>query len=115
MAAWFSATTAGGPFQLYKLGFDESVTQWTADPGSGGTGLAPQDLTFFNSAVWFGGVTLANGLQLFKLGNDGSVTKWTSIGTDLFPSDLTVFNNALWFEGFNVGQGSCTSWETMAA
>ena len=95
MAAWFSATTAGGPFQLYKLGFDESVTQWTADPGSGGTGLAPQDLTFFNSAVWFGGVTLANGLQLFKLGNDGSVTKWTSIGTELIPVRLDRFQQCI--------------------
>src|SRR5262249_2855586 len=118
MAAYFSATNASG-VQLYKLGFDGSVTQWTANPGSGG-GLDPQDLTFFNNAVWFGGDTPANGFQLFKLGNDGSVTTWTSIGNALDPVDLTVFNNALWFNGiagpgqfqlYKLGNdGSVTKW-----
>jgi len=70
MAAWFNASNNAGVNQLYKLGNDESVTQWTANPGFA-NGLNPQDLTAFNNAVWFGGETPANGTQLFKLGNDG--------------------------------------------
>ena len=87
MAAYFSALNAASGFQLYKLGFDGSVTKWT-DPGFS---LSPQDLTFFNNAVWFGGATPANGAQLYKLGNDGSVTKWTSIGEQLFPARYDRF------------------------
>src|SRR5262249_9394836 len=59
MAAYFIAQSAASGGQLYKLGFDESVTKWT-DPGFN---LAPNDLTFFNNAVWFSGETPANGLQ----------------------------------------------------
>ena len=98
MAAYFSAFSNASGNQLYKLGFDESVTKWT-DPGFS---LNPSDLTFFNNAVWFDGNTAsANGNQLYKLGFDGSVTKWTAIGANLAPFDLTVFNNALWFNGQN--------------
>src|SRR6266446_2843193 len=103
-SAWFSANNGSG-FQLYKLGFDESVTQWTANPGNAGLGLGldPRDLTVFNNAVWFTGQTPSNGEQLFKLGNDGSVTQWTANpglpGFGLDPQGLTVFNNALWFTG----------------
>src|SRR5262249_61878516 len=105
MAAYFSATSAASGFQLYKLGFDDSVTKWT-DPGFS---LSPFDLTFFNDAVWFGGATPANGNQLYKLGIDGSVTKWTSIGNDFAPPDMTVFNNALWDERLEGSQGQ--SWK----
>src|SRR5260221_2773549 len=106
-SAWFNANTNLGGFQLYKLGSDESVTQWTALAGtpvfpSVDQGLNPQDLTFFNNAVWFNGQTLASGQQLFKLGNDGSVTKWTDIGvgiSGLDPQDLTDFNGAIGFNG----------------
>jgi hypothetical protein len=133
MAAWFSAQPddlLGS--QLYKLGSDGSVTQWTALPGfpvppNDTFGLNPLDLTFFNDAVWFNGQTPANGSQLFKLGNDGSVTKWTALASDpgdenpgLNPLDLTFFNNALWFNGdtpttgeqlFKLGSdGSVTKW-----
>src|SRR5262249_34170475 len=99
MAAYFIAQSAASGQQLYKLGFDESVTKWT-DPGFS---LNPQDLTFFNNAVWFDGATPANGQQLYKLGNDGSVTKWTAdpgfMGGGLEPFDKNVFNDALWFSG----------------
>jgi hypothetical protein len=87
-AAYFSAFN-GISTQLYKLGFDESVTKWT-DPGFN---LFPTDLTFFNNAVWFEGLTASQGPQLYKLGDDGSVTKWTAINTGsvgLQPSDLTT-------------------------
>jgi ELWxxDGT repeat protein len=133
MAAWFNANTNLGGFQLYKLGSDDSVTQWTALAGTPPfpnveQGLDPQDLTFFNNAVWFNGQTPLSGQQLFKLGNDGSVTKWTEIGTAINspaaigvePQDLTVFNGALWFNGqapfsgqqlYKLGNdGSVTKW-----
>src|SRR5262249_12459549 len=101
MTAWFSASRAGTGTQLFKLGNDESGTQWTTDPGFFGSGLTPFDLTLFNDAVWFNGETSTGSTQLFKLGNDGSVTQWTSLGAFFNPFDLTVFNNALWFEGFD--------------
>jgi hypothetical protein len=132
-SAWFSANSGTGGTQLYKLGSDESVTQWTAFAGtpvppSTDQGLNPLDLTFFNNAVWFNGQTPLSGQQLFKLGNDGSVTKWTEIGTAINspaaigvePQDLTVFNGALWFNGqapfsgqqlYKLGaDGSVTKW-----
>src|SRR5260221_1536147 len=107
MAAWFNANSSSvaNLFQLYKLGSDESVTQWTANPGDAGQanqGLDPFDLTAFNGAVWFNGETTSQHEQLFKLGADGSVTQWTAVGPSLFEfqsGDLTVFNNALWFDG----------------
>src|SRR5262245_32818105 len=97
MAAYFIAQSAASGQQLYKLGFDESVTKWT-DPGFS---LNPQDLTFFNNAVWFDGATPANGQQLYKLGNDGSVTKWTTIGVTLSRQDLTELSIELWCSGLN--------------
>jgi hypothetical protein len=115
---WFSGVdTTTGQNQLYKLGSDGSVTQWTAIPGRFG-GLNAGNLTVFNGALWFTGETSANGNQLYKLGDDGSVTQWTSIGTNLDPipvstaadgsnpnAPLSVANNALWFQG-NVGGNS---------
>jgi hypothetical protein len=100
-SAYFTATNNTNGGQLYKLGSDDSVTLWTANPGTG-SGLNPEDPTEFNNAAWFEGETSANGYQLFKLGSDSSVTQWTAIGTNLNPSDLTVFNNELWFNGADI-------------
>src|SRR5262249_17251136 len=112
-------SAANVTFQLYKLGDDQSVTQWTAI-NAAGLGLTPFDLTSFNGSVWFDGDTGGGaGRQLFKLGSDGSVTQWTAInprGAGLFlypfmlpgllvPDDLTVFNDALWFGGLTPNQG----------
>src|SRR5262249_45523268 len=97
-ALWFSGETPANEFQLFKLGSDGSVTQWTSIAANFG----PQDLTIFNDALWFQGLN-AGQFQLFKLGNDGSVTQWTAnpgfMGFGLNPLDLTVFNDALWFDG----------------
>jgi len=75
-STFFSAfTPAAAPvdegFQLYQLGADQSVTQWTAigDVGAPG-GFNPLDLTEFNGAVWFEGFTgLFTVGQLYKLGS----------------------------------------------
>jgi len=127
---WFlgaTATVAEG-FQLYKLGFDGSVTKWTSiniNPVGGGllSGAGNPDLTTFNNALWFNGNTGTQGNQLFKLGFDGSVTKWTAInpaGGGLNPQNMFEFANALWFDGqtatmgaqlFKLGaDGSVTQW-----
>src|SRR5262249_10389108 len=99
--------------QLYKLGFDGSVTQWTAIPGfvprAGTTG----QFTTFQDALWFTGNAPGQGGQLYKLGNDGSVTKWTAINTGggglSAPGGngvvLVEFANALWFGG-NAADGT---------
>src|SRR5262249_27759474 len=122
MAAFFSASNNG--WQLYKLGEDQSVTQWTADAIGAVRPLNPFDLTAFNGSVWFDGDTGGGaGRQLYKLGSDGSGTQWTAIiginpipmaPNGLFPDpfdlpfldDLTVFNNALWFTGLTPNQGA---------
>ena len=108
MASAFFQANNGSTSQLYRLGADQSVMQWTANPGIG-FGLAPNDLTEFDGNVWFRGYdTAAQSLQLFKLGNDGSVTLWTAIntgGVGLNPADITEFNDALWFAGVAPGQG----------
>src|SRR5262249_19934326 len=109
--------------QLYKLGFDGSVTQWTAtvnlDPVVGGVSFP-----VFDNAMWFNGTDFQGG-QLYKLGFDGSVTKWTAINTGgvfgLNPQNTVEFANALWFSGntgfvggqqlFKLGaDGSVTQW-----
>src|SRR5215831_13027182 len=120
-STFFSAFIPGAAegFQLFKLGADQSVTQWTAIEGTGGMdpGFNPLDLTEFNGAVWFEGFTAEIfGAQLYKLGNDGSVTKWTDVPgpsftnglfTRLLPqADFTVFNNALWFNGNTQNEGT---------
>src|SRR5262249_45584866 len=97
MASAFFQAFNGSTTQLYKLGADQSVMQWTAIDN-----LSPFDLTEFDGNVWFGGNTATQGNQLYKLGFDGSVTKWTATnpaGGGLDPIDLTVFNDALWFNG----------------
>jgi len=107
--AWFSGDTAGAlGRQLYKLGFDGSVTQWTAinnlDPTVGGNGVS---FTDFNNAMWFNGNAPGQGSQLYKLGFDGSVTKWTALNTGgggLQPANMFEFAGALWFNG-NTGAG----------
>jgi len=65
---WFSGNTATQGVQLYKLGFDGSVTKWTAINPGGLNGLFPTNLTDFNNAMWFRGTTATQGDQLFKLG-----------------------------------------------
>jgi hypothetical protein len=139
MAAYFSANNSvnNNNWQLYKLGDDQSVTQWTAINNMGaGFGFLPLDPTSFNNAVWYDGNSASQGRQLYRLLPDGSFTLWTAInpgGGGLFPDplnpinpmapvdeDLTVFNNALWFDGRtpNVGNqlyklgndGSVTLW-----
>jgi len=74
MPSTFFHATNGSTTQLYKLGADQSVTQW---PAIGN--LSPVDLTEFDGNVWFRGNTATQGQQLYKLGFDGSVTKWTAI------------------------------------
>src|SRR5262249_53957823 len=121
--AWFSGNTAGAlGRQLYKLGSDGSVTQWTAINGLSPSADNNESFTTFNDALWFTGNTPTQGAQLYKLGNDGSVTKWTALNTGgggLNPSELFVFNDALWFNGqtasgeqlFKLGaDGSVTQW-----
>src|SRR5262249_33808862 len=111
MAAYFSANNSvnNNNWQLYKLGDDQSVTQWTAINNMGvGFGFLPLDPTLFNNAVWYDGNTATQGRQLYRLLPDGSFTLWTPInpgGGGLFPDpipnpnpppvdvDLTVFNN----------------------
>ena len=125
--AWFSGDTTGQGRQLYKLGFDGSVTQWTANindlnPSALGNG----SFTDFNDALWFNGAAPGQGAQLYKLGFDGSVTKWTALntgGAGLNPTNLFEFDNALWFNGntgaggqqlFKLGaDGSVTQWTAM--
>src|SRR5262249_26007509 len=91
MSAFFSASNNG--WQLYKLGDDQSVTQWTADAIGAVRPLNPFDLTAFNGSVWFDGDTGGGaGRQLYKLGSDGSVTQWTAIiGINPFPRPQTAY------------------------
>jgi len=123
MPSTFFRAFNGSTSQLYKLGADQSVTQWTAIDN-----LTPVDLTEFNRNVWFGGNTATQGNQLYKLGFDGSVTKWTAINTaggGLQPIDLTDFSDALWFNGTTPTQGrqlyklgndgSVTQWTAIGA
>jgi len=115
--------------QLYKLGFDGSVTQWTASPDFTPRAGTAGQFTEFQGALWFTATAPGQGGQLYKLGNDGSVTKWTAINTgggglSGAPGDngvvLVEFANALWFGGnandgtnqlFKLGfDGSVTQW-----
>jgi len=108
-ALWFDGFTGTQGFQLYKLGFDGSVTQWTTINPSLFVPNQDPGFTTFNNALWFDGFTGAQGFQLYKLGFDGSVTQWTAINPSLFVPNqtpgFTTFNNALWFDGFTGAQG----------
>ena len=111
---WFGGAAPGQGNQLYKLGFDGSLTQWTAINPNGmnprGNGFDPLDLTEFAGALWIDGIASdALGPQLYKLGNDQSVTQWTAI-PDFIPragntSQFTVFQNAMWFTANAPSQG----------
>ena len=118
-ALWFEARSpdsVDGGLQLYKLGFDGSVTKWTAINTSGG-GLEPLNMFVFANALWFSGAT-ADGRQLFKLGADGSVTKWTDVPGGFDPqlvsqsandpdsTPSSVFNNAAWLSATNPATGT---------
>ena len=48
MASTFFSAFNGSTTQLFKLGGDQSVTQWTAIGN-----LSPVDLTEFDGNVWF--------------------------------------------------------------
>ena len=50
MPSTFFSAFNGSSTQLYKLGADQSVTQWTAIDN-----IAPTDLTEFDGNVWFAG------------------------------------------------------------
>jgi ELWxxDGT repeat protein len=77
-AFWFEAERAGQGEELWKLGTDGSVTQWTdINPGAGSSD--PDEATVFNNALWFRAVRPDVGAELFKLGADGSVTFWADI------------------------------------
>src|SRR5262249_62134142 len=101
------SNTAGHCTQLFRSGFDGSVTKWTAiNPGGGGLVRGPS--SEFNGALWFGGSAAGQGNQLYKLGNDGSVTKWTVInpggvnpnrGPGFYPVDIKFFVGAAGVNG----------------
>jgi len=87
-ALWFTGETPTHGFQLFKLGNDGSVTQWTDI----GPGLNPvpvsalandpdsTPLSTFNNALWFSANNPTNGgRELYKLGADGSFTFWKDI------------------------------------
>src|SRR5215813_11852445 len=88
--------------QLFKLGADGSVTQWTAVPGGFNPELVSQvagdpDSTpssIFDNAAWLQGTSTATGTELYKLGADGSVTLWKDINPGpggSFPTDWARF------------------------
>ena len=132
MSAFFSASNNG--WQLYKLGDDQSVTQWTADAIGAVRPLNPFDLTAFNGSVWFDGDTGGGqGRQLYKLGSDGSVTLGPpSSESTRSPRPQTAYfrtpstRPASMISPFSmmhcgspgsppIKAYSCTSWEMMAA
>src|SRR5262249_34493629 len=123
-ALWFNGNTGTQGNQLFKLGFDGSVTKWTAINPAGGGLFVDQDpdMTTFNNALWFDGFTGAD-FQLYNSGSDGSVTSWTTInpgGSSFIPYTLLFRSNAVWFNGntgtqgnqlFKLGfDGSVTKW-----
>jgi len=55
-STFFNASNPANGGQLYKLGADQSVTQWTAI-----LNLNPVDLTEFDGNVWFAGNTATQG------------------------------------------------------
>jgi len=86
-ALWFEGQTPAHGQQLFKLGADGSVTQWTDI----GTNLNPipvsaaaedpdsTPLSTFNNALWFSANNPNGGNELYKLGADGSFTFWKDI------------------------------------
>src|SRR5262249_1190850 len=100
-ALWFRGDIASGA-QLFKLGADGSVTQWTAVSGGFNPLLVSQaadDLdstpsSIFENAAWLQGNSTATGTELYKLGADGSVTLWKDINPgpgNSFPTDWARF------------------------
>jgi hypothetical protein len=100
-ALWFNGNTASGP-QLFKLGANGDVTQWTAFAGGFNPQLVSQaagdaDSTpssIFENAAWLRGTSTQTGTELYKLGADGSVTLWKDIvpgSNSSFPADWAQF------------------------
>src|SRR5262249_49147593 len=96
-ALWFDGGAPSG-FELYKLGADGSVTQWTAggslNPRLVSEAAADPDSTpssIFENAAWLQGNDPVAGNQLFKLGADGSVTLWSAPNHSTFPNDWARF------------------------
>jgi len=101
-ALWFEGVTPTHGFQLFKLGNDGSVTQWT-DIGTNfnpvPVSAATQDpdstpVSVFDNALWFRGNNPMLGTELYKLGADGSFTFWKDINPGAPPSnphDWAVF------------------------
>src|SRR5262249_13206282 len=115
-AMWFDGQTATQGIQLYKLGFDGSVTRWTA-LNTGGGGLNPAELFVFDDALWFSGQTATQGQHLFKLGAAGSVTQWTAMPGGFNPelvsqaavgahAPSSIFENAAWLQGTSNATGT---------
>src|SRR5262249_57725277 len=96
-STFFTAAPMGaGTGQLFKLGGDQSVTQWTAIAG-GGQFLNPFYLTEVGGNVWFSRTAPGQGNQLYKLGFDCRGTKWTAVPGGLVPPYLTQVNYAILF------------------
>ena len=100
-ALWFVGQTPTHGGQLFKLGNNGSVTQWTDI----GTNLSPlpvsavvgdpdsTPLSTFNNALWFNANNPNGGIELYKLGADGSFTFWKDINpgpNGSFPNDWAV-------------------------
>jgi ELWxxDGT repeat protein len=78
-ALWFTASKPDQGTELWKLGADGSVTQWT-DINPGAASASPRDFFEFENALWFR-ADGDDGNELYKLSADGSVTQWS----DIFP------------------------------
>jgi ELWxxDGT repeat protein len=83
-ALWFEGATPVNGNQLFKLGADGSVTQWTdigtdLEPRPLSTGVDSIPLSVLDNALWFQGNSPTSGNELFKLGADGSFTFWKDI------------------------------------
>src|SRR5262249_27077373 len=102
-ALWFTGQTPTHGRQLFKLGADGSVTQWTnigtdLNPVPVSAAVFPPDpdstpLSVFDNALWFRANNPTLGTELYKLGADGSFTFWKDINPGpggSFPHDWAL-------------------------